>query len=62
VTIFAPTTKEKHALVDASHEFAERGIDISLPWEGDLDDLGRERFAALLFACRAYHAAMSKSE
>lgn len=53
-----PTTKEKHALVEAASEFEERGIDIRFPWECDLDDLERERYEALVWACRAYMQAM----
>lgn len=50
---------EKHAIVDAATEFSERGMDFHVPWESDLDDLERERFEALVAACRAYHKAMS---
>ncbi|WP_157100256.1 hypothetical protein [Rhodoplanes sp. Z2-YC6860] len=53
------STREKHALLDAAMIFQEHGIEIALPWEGDLDDLDRERFQTLRDACRAYHAMMN---
>lgn len=52
------TTKEKHALVEAVSAFERRGIDFRMPWECDMDDLERERFQALVEACRAYHSWM----
>lgn len=52
--------KEKHAMVEAASEMERHGIDARLPWECDLDDLERERFKALLSACRAYHGWMSR--
>lgn len=54
-----PTNTEKHALVDAASAFEDRGIDFRMPWECDLDDLERERYEALLAACRAYHKTMT---
>lgn len=56
----ALTIQEKHALIDASHEFEGRGVYISMPWECDQDDREREMFEALLAACRAYAAVMNK--
>jgi hypothetical protein len=37
----------------AAEEMNNHGIDISLPWDGDLDDLERERFDALVAALEA---------
>lgn len=51
-------TGEDLALSDAAFAFADYGIEFKLPWNCDLDDLERDRFTALLQACRAYHAAM----
>lgn len=53
------STQEKHALVEAASAFEKHGIDFYLPWEGDLDDLERERYDALVEACRAYVKWMS---
>lgn len=44
------------ALSAAAAVFADHGIEFSLPWEGTLDDLERERFDALAAACKAYAA------
>lgn len=54
-----PDNIERHALVDAASAFDEHGIDFRMPWECDLDDLERERYQALLAACRAYHKTMA---
>lgn len=40
--------------------FAERGIEFSAPWHGDLDDLERERFEALCSAIEAYISAKAE--
>jgi hypothetical protein len=37
----------------AAEEMNNHGIDIGLPWDGDLDDLERERFDALVAALEA---------
>lgn len=50
---------EGNALAEAVEVFANHGIDFRLPWDCDLDDLERERFDALLAACRAYHRRMT---
>ena len=49
------------AISDAAMVFAGHGIEFSLPWNCDLDDLERERYEALVAACRAYHAAMTET-
>lgn len=54
-----PPPREKHALVAAASAFEERGIQFAMPWEGDLDDLERERYQALVEACRAYAKEMN---
>ena len=53
------TDKEKHAIVEAADAFEQHGIYYHLPWEGDLDDLERDKFTALVEACRAYHSTLS---
>jgi len=45
----------QHALSAASQAFQNRGIDIACPWDGDLDDLERERFDAMVAAIDAYN-------
>ena len=50
--------EQKAALEAAAEVFASHGIDISLPWECDLDDLERERFDALDAALEAAWKAM----
>jgi hypothetical protein len=50
--------KERHALQEARDVWQEHGIEICLPWEGDMDDLDRERFQAMREACQAYHSKM----
>lgn len=49
------TEDEKHALAAAVTAFEHFGIDFRAPWECDLDDLERERFEAMVAACRSYH-------
>lgn len=52
------TDLEKHAIVGAAAALEENGIEITLPWEGDQDDLERERYRGMLAACRAYYKTM----
>jgi hypothetical protein len=40
----------------------EHGIDIALPWEGDLDDLERERYEALHKALDAARVARETAD
>lgn len=56
------TVAEKHALIEAAEAFGECGIEIPLPWEGDLDDRETELYVALVESCRAYSEWMRKSE
>ena len=50
------TTPADRAIVEAAaRAMAEHGLDIPLPWEGDLDDAERERFEAL---CASLAAAL----
>jgi hypothetical protein len=51
---------EKAAIEAAARAFSFRGIEFNLPWNGDLDDLEQERFAALLIACRSYKSQLEK--
>lgn len=47
-------TDEMRQRIDAARaKFAEHGIDFPAPWDGDLDDLERERFDALVKALEA---------
>lgn len=47
-----------HAGLEAAADvFCNNGIDISLPWLGDMDDLERERFNAMCAAITAYLSA-----
>ena len=51
-----PLAPADRAIVEAAaRAMAEHGLDIPLPWEGDLDDAERERFEAL---CAALTAAL----
>jgi len=58
MSAYWPDTAEKHALVDAASVFADHGIDISMPWEGDLDDRERWLCEGFVRACRAYHESL----
>ena len=49
---------EADALSEAAMVFADHGIEFCLPWNGDLDDLERERYEALVAACHAYVEAL----
>lgn len=57
----APAMSEDDAISEAAMVFANHGIEFCLPWNGDLDDLERERYEALVEACRAYTAALAPS-
>lgn len=48
---------EKFALSTAAQAMHNHGIPIACPWEGDLDDLELERFAAMVTAIHAYNVA-----
>ena len=52
------TPLERIALEAARDAMAKHGITISLPWEGDLDDLDLERCEALRQGCSNYHMTM----
>lgn len=52
------TSEEADALSDAAFAFANHGLEFKLPWNCDMDDLERDKFIALIEACRAYHQAM----
>lgn len=47
------TTPTKEQIEAAAAVMNDHGINICLPWEGDLDDLERERFEALKDAISA---------
>ena len=49
---------EADAISEAAMAMRDRGIDIALPWNCDLDDLERERYEALVAACHAYVEAL----
>ncbi len=53
------TDTEKHALIDAAAVFSTFGVEIDMPWEGNLDYADRVLYEALLGACRAYHDRMT---
>lgn len=55
-----PTGIEAKAIEDAAAEFADYGIEFPMPWSGSIDDLERERFTALVKACRAYAIRLEK--
>ena len=55
-----PKGLEARAVEDAAAEFADHGIEFCMPWSSDLDDLERERFVALVKACRAYAIRLAK--
>lgn len=47
-------TAEEVARIEAARdELRKHGIDISLPWEGDLDDLERDHYEGLVAAIRS---------
>lgn len=52
--IYQPSPAEKHALVEASAAMEDHGVDIGLPWEGDLDDREKELYRGLVTASRNY--------
>ena len=53
---------EDDAISEAARVLRVYGIDIALPWDGDLDDLERERYEGLVEACHAYIAALNHEE
>jgi hypothetical protein len=55
--ILRETTLPTQAIEAARDAMRERGIEVYLPWEGDLSDLENERYEALcaaLIAARPY--------
>ena len=52
-------TKEKHALIEAAAVFDEHGVEICMPWEGNLDERGQKLYDAFKEACRVYHDRMN---
>ena len=56
------TDDEKHALVAAASAFAYHGVDLRMPWEGNLDEREQEFFNALVRACRRYHERMNNAD
>lgn len=60
VSVDEVTTEQRQwALTAASQAFCNRGIEISVPWDGDLDDLEQERFDAMVAAIDAYNDQLS---
>ena len=53
---------EKHALIEAAAVFEDYGVEIRMPWEGNLDDREQEFFNSLVRACRAYHERMNHAD
>lgn len=51
---------EARAIECARKVMREHSINISLPWEGDLDDLEQDKYVGLVLACRAYSASLSE--
>lgn len=56
--LFTQPMSEADAISEAAMVFAKHGIEFCLPWNGDLDDLERERYEALVEACHAYAEAL----
>lgn len=55
------TEEERFAITAAAQAFCNRGIHIACPWEGDLDDLERERYEALVAAIVAHNTIIGRS-
>jgi hypothetical protein len=53
--------ERQFALTAASRAFCNRGLTISVPWEGDLDDRERELFDAMVAAIDAHNDILSRS-
>jgi hypothetical protein len=56
----SPSEPTKEQLEAAAAALEQHGINISLPWEGDLDDLEKERFDGLKAAVKAVLSDMTK--
>lgn len=55
------TEEQRFAITAAAQAFCNRGITISCPWEGDLDDEEREQFDALVAAIDAHNTILRRS-